>query len=561
MRTYALFILMLLMPGLVHSQAMLIWQAPPKAAASTDIRMPNGTAIHTSLRGHFILTAADLSGLPTGIPLQTFGFNYARGVPTAAGGSFRIYLQNTTDATNLKSTNWATAIASMTEVYVGPLALPVGGSTALDLLLNRNTFIFSGSALYVAYEYSGQSFSTASANYVANNDLPQSLWMGSSTSTTLPTNLNNSSPFRPQVRFGWPNSHQHNIAIEGLSTKFVDLNALWDDEVSVKVSNRGLYDQSNVAVLLETMGANATSESLPIWYLGAGLTTILTVVRNDLLNEGVQAITASVGPDDSPSDDRMSIDQMVSCERLSIAGTLAPYRGIGFGTGSGILAVRYRAPSMPILVKGIYAEVHGAAAQGTVLTGQLLNAAGAVVATSDPVVVREEFLASHVSFHFAAPVEVAAGADIYAGVMQSPGLDSFPISSVPPASVSPDRVYSFPTGGGNGTNYTNQGTPNIGLLAKGVLTVQVGTDGHAVDNQPVDITATPGYRFYDFQVNGNPVQSGASNILTYLANDLDVVSVTAKRNACAAEIDVEVPVVGSDHIFANGFEVLTRVIH
>ena len=555
MRATLLWLVLLVVPGLAGAQAVIIHEAPPFAPYFTQLRMPNGLASDKYMRGHFLLTADDLALMPAGVPLTSFGMNFVYGTNTPAGGSFSVYLENTNDTTNLKSTTWTTAVATMSAVYTGTLELPVGAAPAsIDLALTGPSFTYTGGGLYVAFEYTGSTFATGAAAYSANSDLADATHMASSM-LELPATLTSSSAFRPQVRLGYLNARDNQLAVT-LSVMFGDLNATWDDEVDVNVANAGRLDSAGVDVLLTVTGANSDSRSLPTGAIATGDSVTLNVPMA-YAAQGEQTIAATLPADEVPSDDEASVAQSVSCNVLSYAGAQqAPYDSVGFGTGAGILAVRYTAPAVPVRVDGVYAELSISASNaGNTVYGRLLDADGVIAGSSEPVVIAPEQPGTRVYFPFVTPVELAPAARMFAGLEQTPSPTAYyPVATVAPADVPDDRVYSFPPTGGAGAPLTNLGTLKLGIEAVPVVTLQVGVDGHAVQGEPVDIVATPGYDTYEFFVNGVSVQSGTSGTLTYVAQDLDLVSVTATRNACDAQVQTQVSVIIPDEIFLDGFD-------
>lgn len=549
------------LPLQVYAQAIVVRSAPPNAAGSTTIRFPSGLPTHAYLRGHMILTAADLAAVPSGTTLKSLGMVYLEGTSTPAGGNFRVYLQNSADLTNQKSSDWATAIGPMTEVYAGGLSLPVGTAPAtLDLPLTTS-FTYSGGSLYMAYEYTATTFASDvnhPAKYAANFDMAGSIRMDASTSA-LPTTLTQVSAFRPQLRLGFPNPHQHELSLESLGVTYGELNGLWDSEVFVTVANSGALDAADVPVALVVTGANAGAAQLSIASLAAGGSAAVSQAWENPL-AGAQTITASIPSDEVPSNNELSIAQDVGCSVLSYAGSATPYDGIGFNTGSGISAVRYTTPTVPVLVKRVFVDLYNAPTSlGKTIAAKLLDDSGTIVGTSEPFVIGAEHLGARVWLELTTPVQVAPGTRVFAGILQTAGTPGyFPVATVAPAAASPDRVYSFDPDGTNKTEYTTLGTLKIGFEADPVLTLQVGDEGHGTHGEPVAITATPGYASYAFLINGAAAQSGASNVLTYLAEDQDIVSVTAIRGPCDTQVETEVSMVIPDKIFTDGFDPLVR---
>lgn len=542
---HVLAILLSLCCAVGHAQQTLIVNAPPTAPGSTDQRAPNGLTSHTYLRAHFILPAGDLAALPSGTAPPTFGFNYIRGTAGAsAAGSFRVYLENTPDQTNLKSTTWSTAISTMTLVYDGTLALPTGSDpTSVDLPLGASPFVYTGGGLYVAYEYTGASFVTANnqAAYAANNSLPSSIMMNASASS-MPATVTTSSAFRPQVRFGRPNPYGNEVSVDAVSAKYGTLHALWDDEITATIANRGRDDRTQVPVQIDVLGANGFSEEVVIPSLVAGSATTVVVMPPGYQNSGLQSLQAAVPPDENTANDTRSVDQAVSCDVLAYADETPPVDDIGFNTGTGILASRYDAPPVPIVVTAVTVGISDNANNaGKTVAGRLLDADGQIVASSPDVVLDASHLGQWLVFPLDTPVVVAAGEIVYAGLLQTAGTPGyFPVATNAPLMVPAGRMYSFGASGGAASEYQNLGTFRIGMHASPELALVRTQDPQG---DVVTYTASAGYDAYEFVVDGQTVQQGANPAYSYTpVGDGDLVTVSVTRNSCGTSADATEPV-------------------
>lgn len=532
--TLFLFLFYLLAQG----QEILIRNAPANASGTTDLRMPNGTAVHTSMRGHFLLRSEYMGNISPNVLLRTLGMPYYRGTNIPAGGTIKFYLQNTTDNSNTKSMTWATAITEMTEVYNGPFNLPVDPSTHLDLQLNGTDFTYTGGALYVAYEYVGTAFASVSAvNHAQNTGVPL-VYVSASTTMTPPATLNpNGSGFVPQMRFGWDNPHGMELSVEDLSVEYGVYNRLWGaNDVSVRVANRGYTNQVNVPVTLTISGANTYSTTITIPALAGGEEKTVIFDSIPQPNDGVQTLVASV-PDDEdevPANNELQITQRVACDEVSYTGSRPVYDGIGFNTGSGILAVKYQAQDVPVLVEGVYVYLSDSPNNvGKSVAGQLLNSAGEIVGTSEPIQITAAQLQTWVYFPLATPVSIAAGEVFYAGLLQhagSPGY--FPVGTEGPVNSPSDRNFSFSPAGGSGINYTDLGNFRIGAQVQGMVSWGRSAGGDIIEGEEVTFTASSGYDAYRFMVNGEVVQQGNSNSFTYAPQDEDEVSLEVSNGIC-----------------------------
>jgi len=123
------------------------------------------TALYAFARSVYLLRHDFLSGLPAGAPITAIGWQYAHPPEVEASAPLTIYMENTTDTTNLKSTNWATAINGMTIVHSATTTLPGIPGPFYVPLVGGSTFTYDGGALYIAFDwgpYTGPPPTTAS---------------------------------------------------------------------------------------------------------------------------------------------------------------------------------------------------------------------------------------------------------------------------------------------------------------------------------------------------------------------------------------------------------------
>ncbi|MCS6916354.1 MAG: hypothetical protein NZM08_01545, partial [Chitinophagales bacterium] len=73
-------------------------------------RAPNGN--WRSIRTHYIITASEMAVAPGLVGQQIGGieWEFSTAPSIATTGTLRVYMENTSDATNLKSSTWSTAI-------------------------------------------------------------------------------------------------------------------------------------------------------------------------------------------------------------------------------------------------------------------------------------------------------------------------------------------------------------------------------------------------------------------------------------------------------------------
>lgn len=173
-------------------------------ATSQNGRAPQGA--RNATRSVWLVTAAEMTagGFVNGDVITGLGFTYQVAQATATTGTCTIYLQNTADATNTKSTTWTTAITGMTTVSTGTFTIPnTAGEINYDFS-GGSPFTYTGGAVYVAYDYQNPGTVSATANTAyCNNTLVGGVKsaMSAAASTTPPTTIA-ASNFRPVTRLG-----------------------------------------------------------------------------------------------------------------------------------------------------------------------------------------------------------------------------------------------------------------------------------------------------------------------------------------------------------------------
>ena len=173
-------------------------------STSGNARAPQGSRRYA--RSVYLVPAADIlaEGMVNGDQINSIVFTYLVAQDIATSGNLIVYLQNTSDVNNTKSTTWATAITGMTTVSNAALNIP---NTAGDLLVQfsgGSPFTYTGGGVYVAFDYSNPSGTIATTNstVACNTGLAGGL-LGGQSVTSAPTTLA-ASNFRPATHFGKP---------------------------------------------------------------------------------------------------------------------------------------------------------------------------------------------------------------------------------------------------------------------------------------------------------------------------------------------------------------------
>jgi hypothetical protein len=165
-------------------------------------RAPQGLTRYN--RSVWLITAAEMtaSGFGTGNVVNSLGFTYVGAQDIATTGNMIVYLQNTADATNLKSTTWSTAITGMTTASNASITIPASIGSVDFAFSGGSPFTYTGGALYVAFDYQNAAGAIATVANVASctNSLAAGL-KGAFSPTSAPLTLT-SSAFRPETRLG-----------------------------------------------------------------------------------------------------------------------------------------------------------------------------------------------------------------------------------------------------------------------------------------------------------------------------------------------------------------------
>lgn len=484
-------------------QAFVTFDAPPNNGATTNVRAPNGTSSHTTLRGVFYISAAEMAaGGPTA-SISSFGFNYTNGVSGApVTGSLTLYFQLTNDASNLKSTTWATAITGMNTVYNSTMSIPVATTgTFVDLPLS-SAFNYTGGAMYVAYDWISTGPFTATnttAVYAANNSIAGGGLTAASATTVAPTTLG-ATAFRPAFRFGAPNSLTNDISVLNITTPgLLSTVTGTGHSVMAEIRNNSNTALTNIGVGLGITGAVNHTATAFVPSLGAGSSTMVTFTPFAYTQTltGVNNITVSVLPDQVNTNNTQVRTQTVNCVNRSagpeVSGSLFA-NGIGFNTGSGFLLNRMRFDGNSTITAVNVAISTGTTNGGNATYAAVLSSTGAILATSNTITLVPGNYGTYTTYTFAAPVAVAPGTDYHIGLAQTQNSVTgyFPVASYTASGLvtPPMTLFSAPLAGGS----VSQQPANLGFLGfTAVLQGTCGTVGitEVNNSKPVTMAVYP----------------------------------------------------------------------
>ncbi len=529
----------------LNAQVNIVSGIPANNGSTTQLRAPNGSTSHTSFRAHMIIPAAEITTLSNGDAISSIGFSLAIGVDGVADGNIQFYLENTSDATNLKSTTWATAITPMTSVYNGTMTLPNTNTPANIDLTTTGAFTYTGGGLYVAYEYSGSNFVPLNsiAGYLCNNTIADALKMDSTSSTTQPATLTLSSAFRPEIRFGVANPNANDMTVNAVRPVYGKVNRTFTSTTGALafVTNTSNTTLTNVDVTLDVTGANIFNDTQTIPTINAGETQAVPFTGVPTANSGTNTYTITVPNDDDNGNNSATADQEVGCDAMTNAPIAAVTGGLGFNQGTGIMANRIDIPtstSLPVTIKKVVPTIsNDAATPGNTIKGVLLNAAGTIVDSTNSYTINAGNAGNQVELSFINGNVNYSGQTVYVGIRQTANTTGyFPLATAAEFNTLPSSFYTFGPGGGASTEQTGFGAFLIDAdLAFGVNIAKAGTT--------LSTTTTGAGMTYQWINCGTGADIAGETGMSYTATSAIVTgsyAVTATFEGCEATSPCEV---------------------
>ncbi len=198
--------LLFLLLGLVTYGQQFVSVMPPATGNSGLSRAPQGT--QRFIRTCYIISGTEITngGFPNNTGIVGLGYEFLTAQNIATPGTLKIYLQNTTDATYLKSSDvWTNIVTGMTLVHDAVTTIP--STTGFwDINFTGGTpFTYTGGGVYVAFEWENANGALAtSANAVLCNTAIVGGLKNAQSTTAMPTSVAaTASNFRPLTRFAF----------------------------------------------------------------------------------------------------------------------------------------------------------------------------------------------------------------------------------------------------------------------------------------------------------------------------------------------------------------------
>ena len=434
--------------------ATAITQTPGSAASgSANGRAPSTGALFN--RSISIIPASEITDLKNGQTISTIGFEIGGlgSIPITVSGNMKIYLINTTDASYLKSTTFATAIVGMRKVYDGPLTINPELGT-YDIRLDT-PILYTGANIYLAYDWnitSPATVASANSNLYACNSALVGGGNGnrSATSNTAAPTTVSTSPFRPKVRFG-VTALANDAAVTSLFALTEMANpAANQHQVRAIVKNNGFNPLTSYNVNLTVAGANTYSNAKQVNLL-FGESTIVTFDAYNNTTNGVNTVKVKVGADGNSSNDSIQASQNVTASRFSYSTNTLATGQLGYNTGAGLLLTKYKAVGAWLVDSVRISIANNAASATKKVFAVVLNSEGTIIAKSDTVTLVTGDLNTFKTFAITAPRTVS-NEDFYVGLSQvANAVGYFPLGTQTESPGRPGAYYTASsTGAGIG---------------------------------------------------------------------------------------------------------------
>jgi hypothetical protein len=323
---------------------------PNDASTSVNARAPQTR--NRFERSVYLIKASELAaaGYPSGSSPTNIGWNYQVG-GVAGSAPLIVYMQNTADVTNTKSTTWATAISGMTVVHNATTALPAAAGPFDITFSGGSPFTYTGGGLYIAFDWGQYAGTLGTTNVVFCNSLGLvNGLLGAQSNVSAPTTTA-ASNFRPETRLngvvGAPPGAQNDAAVS-LIYSYGEL-PFGQATLTVKaiVTNVGAGALTNLPVTLNITGNHTFTDTQMIASLPAcGGQALVTFASFAPPGVGIDTVTVSVPNDDIPGNNSQSKPLSVTFADYSYKypGT-AESGGVGLNGATGAFVGKFTVTS------------------------------------------------------------------------------------------------------------------------------------------------------------------------------------------------------------------------
>ncbi len=300
-------------------------------STSGNGRCPN--ARFRNGRGVYLISAAEMaaSGMFNGQTVTGIGWLNSVASGVVAPGTLILYLQNTSDVSNTKSTTWTSAISGMTIAHNGAFTLPNALQMNLTAFSGGSPFTYTGGGVYVAFDWAYCAGTLSAAQTILCNTAGSTLssQQNAGACATI-TTLVAGSLFRPDTRF-YAACINNDARVTNIYTTGSLPNSYTTNHVmQAIVTNPGLNALSNLAVTLNITGANTFSDVQNIVSLASGGTAVVTFAAFTPTTVGNNTVSVSVPADDNNTNNTLTMTQEITTDYFSYR-----YQGVGNSGGVG----------------------------------------------------------------------------------------------------------------------------------------------------------------------------------------------------------------------------------
>ena len=454
--------------GKMISQPIVSWNAPPNEQAGSNFALASGGNTAVYHRAAFLIKNSELAGLAlTNSVITSVVFNYLQGINAATIGQFTLYLQNTTDATYLKGTNWSTIITGMSTHYTGNYSIPVSNGTSATSLSLSTTFAYTGGGIYVACNWQCPTANASQLAVVACNS--SGLANGAvraevGAAGPAPATLS-ASAFRPSINLLAQNTATNELSVSdvkalGKNSKL----AGFSEVITAVVKNSSIGALSNISVGLGITGANTFLNSQTIPSIAPGASVLVSFAAFTPTNNGINTIQVSTLPDQFPSNNSAVWSQSTTCNNVRIPSanlTASNFTSNANGAGASasglIYAFSYTTGTSTSSLGGVNCVIPGfsnAANLGKQLYPVLCDDMGNIIATGSTLTIAANNMDVWNPMLFPSKPALMPNTAYLVG-LGIPANAYFPIGNSPQSGVK--GYYQVPITGGSPTaiNYGN----------------------------------------------------------------------------------------------------------
>jgi hypothetical protein len=499
----------------------------PTINATTQVRLPNGTSSHKSMKGVMLIRQSELTAL-TASQVTSAGFILFDGTdPANAIGTFSLWLENTGDNTNNKTAlGFAAAVAPMQQKFANTWTV---SNTAVQTTVNvpfTSNFTYTGGGIYVAWAWEENTPSpntqTYSATWRANIGAPGNALCATSNATNTGGSANTLSPtdFRPVIIFNAQNLATNELEVMHVSANGKVAKLDGAHTIDAVIKNNGTAPVSNVPVGLLVTGANPTTATQNVPSITAGGTAAVQFTMVSTVS-GVNNITVGVNPVDQNVNNNIGVaSQSVTCNEIALHPdlTAGSYTSSGYGAGANaggiIYSFRYRAGTNANAtgVRLVIPGFSSASNINKVIYPVIMEVpSGLIIGQGNPVTITASMLDQFSTHSFTAAVPLVAGNEYNFGIAM-PTNQYFPIGNAgfdqlansPFSTINSVGYYQSPIAG-NAFTFINYGNLSLeGVMSFSTTQITAAPNKTAVckgSPQQVTITAT-GADTYVYNVPG-----------------------------------------------------------